>query len=94
MQHTGGWLDDVLGGLALAGEAVVPGHGKVLIAAAAVLQLKHLAGDDRMLLGHTGEREREREEEEKNGEEGNRIQRMSKKILDNNINSVVEYCRC
>lgn len=66
MQHTGGWLDDVLGGLALAGEAVVPGHGKVLIAAAAVLQLKHLTGDDRVLLGHTGGRERSR----KDGREG------------------------
>ena len=59
MQHTGGRLDDVLGRLADTGEAVVARHGKVLVAAAAVLQLKHLAGDDRVLLGHTASREGE-----------------------------------
>lgn len=60
MQHSGGRLDDVLGRLAHAAEAVVPGHGEVLVAAAAVLQLKHLTGDDRVLLGDTGGRERSR----------------------------------
>lgn len=56
MQHCRGRLDDVLGGLSGAAEAVVSGHGKVLVAAAAVLQLKHLAGDDCVLLGHTAHR--------------------------------------
>lgn len=53
MQHCRGRLDDVFGGLSGTAEAVVSGHGKVLVAAAAVLQLKHLAGDDGVLLGHT-----------------------------------------
>ena len=45
VEHGGGRLDDVFGGLAGAAEAVVARHGEVLVAAAAVLQLKHLAGD-------------------------------------------------
>lgn len=57
MQHCRGRLDDVLGGLSGAAEAVVSGHGKVLVAAAAVLQLKHLAGDDCVLLGHTAHKD-------------------------------------
>lgn len=52
MQHCRRRLDDVFGGLSGAAEAVVSGHGKVLVAAAAVLQLKHLARDDGVLLGH------------------------------------------
>lgn len=57
MQHRGRGLDDVFGRLPGAAEAVVPGHGKVLVAAAAVLQLEHLAGDDGVLLGHTAHKE-------------------------------------
>ncbi len=52
MQHTGGRLDDVLGRLAGAGEAVVTRHSEVLIAAGAVIQLKHLTGDHSVLLRH------------------------------------------
>lgn len=52
VQHRRWRLDDVFGGLPGAAEAVVPGHGEVLIAAAAVLQLKHLTGDHGVLLGH------------------------------------------
>lgn len=53
VQHCRRRLDDVLGGLPGAAEAVVPGHGEVLVAAAAVVQLEHLTGDDRVLLGDT-----------------------------------------
>ena len=53
VEHSRGGLDDVLGGLAGTAEAVVARHGEVLVAAGAVLQLKHLAGDHRVLLGHT-----------------------------------------
>lgn len=51
VQHGGGRLDDVAAGLQAA-EAVVPGQAEVLVAAAAVGQLKHLAGNHRLLLGH------------------------------------------
>jgi len=53
VQHCRRRLDDVFGGLSGAAEAVVPRHGEVLVAAAAVLQLEHLAGDHRVLLRHT-----------------------------------------
>lgn len=53
MEDGGRRLDDVLGGLSCAAEAIVPGHGEVLVAAAAVLQLKHLTGYHRVLFGHT-----------------------------------------
>lgn len=54
MQHCRWRLDYVLGGLSSTAEAVVPGHGEVLVAAASIVQLKHLTGDDCMLLGDTG----------------------------------------
>lgn len=57
VQHTRRRLDDVLGGLTGAGEAVVAGHGEVLVAAGAVLQLEHLTGDDGVLLRHADHRE-------------------------------------
>lgn len=47
-------LDDISAGLCTA-EAVVPGQTKVMVAVAAIRQLKHLTGNDRLLLGHTGE---------------------------------------
>ena len=58
VQHAGWGLDDVLRGLASTHESVVAGHGKVLVAAGTVLQLKHLAWDDGLLLGHTAEEEK------------------------------------
>lgn len=51
VQHGGGRLDDVPAALCAA-EAVVSGQTEVLVAAAAVLQLKHLTGNHRLLLGH------------------------------------------
>lgn len=59
VQHGGRRLDDVPATL-WAAEAVVSGQIEVLIAAAAIRQLKHLTGNHRLLLGHT---ERRREEE-------------------------------
>lgn len=52
VQDGGGRLDDVPAALC-AGEAVVSGQTEVLVAAAAVGQLKNLTGNDRLLLGHT-----------------------------------------
>lgn len=43
VQHTGGWLDDVLGCLASTGEAIVLTHGKILVTTRAILQFKYLA---------------------------------------------------
>lgn len=54
MQHTGGWLDDVLGCLASTGEAIVLTHGKILVTTRAILQFKYLAWNYRVLLGNTG----------------------------------------
>lgn len=51
VQNGGGRLDDVPAVLDAA-EAVVSGQTEVLEAAAAVVQLKHLAGNHRLLLGH------------------------------------------
>lgn len=53
MQHGSRRLDDVPVALRAA-EAVVSGQTEVLVAAAAVWQLKHLAGNHRLLLGHAG----------------------------------------
>lgn len=53
MQHGGRRLDDVPAALCAA-EAVVSGQTEVLVAAAAVWQLKHLAGNHCLLLGHAG----------------------------------------
>lgn len=54
VQDGGRRLDDVPTALRTA-EAVVPGQTEVPVAAAAVRQLKHLTGNHRLLLGHTGE---------------------------------------
>lgn len=62
MQHCRRGLNDVLGGLSSAAEAVVPGHGEVLVAAAAVVQLEHLTGDDSMLLGDAGDERTSKEQ--------------------------------
>lgn len=51
VQDGGGRLDDVPAALRAA-EAVVSGQTEVLVAAAAVGQLEHLAGNHRLLLGH------------------------------------------
>lgn len=51
VQDGGGRLDDVPAALCIA-EAVVSGQAKVLVAAAAVGQFKHLTGNHRLLLGH------------------------------------------
>lgn len=53
MQHGSRRLDDVPVALCAA-EAVVSGQTEVLVAAAAVWQLKHLAGNHCLLLGHAG----------------------------------------
>lgn len=53
VQDGGGRLDDVPAAVRAA-EAVVSGQAEVLVAAAAVGQLKHLTGNHRLLLGHTG----------------------------------------
>lgn len=55
VQDGGRRLDDVPTALRTA-EAVVPGQTEVLVAAAAIRQLKHLTGNHRLLLGHTGGR--------------------------------------
>lgn len=47
-------LDDVPGGVRTA-EAVIPRQTEVLVASAAIRQLKHLTGNHRLLLGHTEE---------------------------------------
>lgn len=52
VQDGGGRLDDVPAALCVA-EAVVPGQAEVLVAAAAVGQLKHLTWNHSLLLGHT-----------------------------------------
>lgn len=62
MQHCRRRLDNVLGGLSSAAEAVVPGHGEVLVAAAAVFQLEHLTGDDGVLLGDAGTKKTSKEQ--------------------------------
>lgn len=54
VQHGGGRLDDVPAAVRAA-EAVVSGQTEILIAAAAVGQLKHLAGNHSLLLGHAEE---------------------------------------
>lgn len=46
-------LDDISATLCTA-EAVVPGQSEVLVAVAAIRQLKHLTRNHRLLLGHTG----------------------------------------
>lgn len=53
VKDSGGRLDDVPAALCTA-EAVVSGQTEVLVAAAAVGQLKHLTGNHCLLLGHTG----------------------------------------
>ncbi|TNN35086.1 hypothetical protein EYF80_054750 [Liparis tanakae] len=57
VQDGGGRLDDVPRARRAA-EAIVPAQAEVLVAAAAVRQLEHLAGDHRLLLGHTGRRQK------------------------------------
>lgn len=52
VQDGGGRLDDVPAALRAA-ETVISGQTEVLVAAAAVRQLKHLTGNHRLLLGHT-----------------------------------------
>lgn len=47
-------LDDISAALRSA-KAVVPGQTEVLVAVAAIRQLKHLTGNHLLLLGHTGE---------------------------------------
>lgn len=53
VQDGGRRLDDVSVAVSAA-EAVVSGQAEVLVAAAAVSQLKHLAGNHRLLPGYTG----------------------------------------
>lgn len=52
VQDGGRRLDDVPAALGVA-EAVVSGQAEVLVAAAAIGQLKHLTGNHRLLLGDT-----------------------------------------
>lgn len=51
VQHGGRWLDDVPAAVGAA-ESIVSGQTEVLVAAAAVGQLKDLTGNDGLLLGH------------------------------------------
>ncbi len=51
VQDGSGRLDDVPAGLCIA-EAIVSGQTEVLVAAAAVRELKHLTGNHSLLLGH------------------------------------------
>lgn len=54
VQDGGGRLDDVPAAVGSA-EAVVSGQTEVAVAAAGVAELKHLAGNHRLLLGHAEE---------------------------------------
>lgn len=59
VQHGGRRLDDVPAAVRAA-EVIVSGQTEVLIAAAAVGQLKHLAGNHSLLFGHAEEDRMER----------------------------------